>query len=332
MIDYKSAGVDIDKGNRFAEKIKELVKILPKDGIVSSIGGFSSLFELSRFGCDTVLSSATDGVGTKLKVAQMAGIHDTVGIDLVAMNVNDIITSGTMPLFFLDYIAYSDLEDNVLVDIVKGIVDGLKESNCALVGGETAQMPSMYEKGEYDLAGFCVGIGKKEELLPKGLENGMAILGFESSGFHSNGYSLLRKLFFEIGGYKIDSLVLGTSVAEILLKPTRIYVKLFEKIKPFVKAAVHITGGGFYDNIPRVLNGKFDAVIEKNSLPKMDIFEFVKDLGKIDEYEMYRTFNMGIGFVVIVDEKDIKKIEDVAGEKFYRIGYITNGKGEVKIV
>ncbi|AEA33485.1 phosphoribosylformylglycinamidine cyclo-ligase [Hippea maritima DSM 10411] len=335
MIDYKSAGVDIDKGNRFAKAIKEMVEVLPKKGVISSIGGFSALLELNSFGCDRVLSSSTDGVGTKLLIAQMSGIHDTVGIDLVAMNVNDIITSGTKPLFFLDYISYSELEDRVLEDIVKGIVNGLSQSNAALIGGETAQMPGVYKDGEYDIAGFCVGIGKKDDLLPKPIEEGMSVVGFASSGFHSNGYSLLRKLFFEVGGYKLDSLVLDKPLVEWLLEPTRIYVKLFDEVKPWVKAASHITGGGFYDNIPRVLPDGVRVVIEKKSLPEIEIFEFVKNLGKINDSEMFRTFNMGVGFVVICCEKDVDKVISVSsdfGIEAYSIGYTIKGQKGVEIV
>ncbi len=334
-MDYKASGVDIDKGNRFAQRIKEMVKILPQNGVISSIGGFGALVGLNDLGCDLVLSSSTDGVGTKLLVAQMAGKHDTVGIDLVAMNVNDIITTGTDPYFFLDYISYSDVEDCVLEDVVKGIVKGLELSECALVGGETAQMPGVYKKGEYDLAGFCVGIGKKNDILPKPLKEGMVLLGFASSGFHSNGYSLLRKVFFDINGYDLDRLFCGRPLGEVLLEPTRIYVKLFKKIKPFVNALVHITGGGFYDNIPRVLNGEFDAIVEKKMLPEMDIFRAFQELGNVDEKEMFRTFNMGVGMVAICDEKgkdNIRELAEDEGIKTYEMGYLKKGSGRVVIV
>lgn len=334
-MDYKASGVDIDKGNRFAQCIKEMVKMLPQNGVISSIGGFGALIGLNDLGCDLVLSSSTDGVGTKLLVAQMAGKHDTVGIDLVAMNVNDIITTGTDPYFFLDYISYSDVEDSVLEDVVKGIVRGLELSECALVGGETAQMPGVYEKGEYDLAGFCVGIGKKNDILPKPLKEGMVLLGFASSGFHSNGYSLLRKVFFDINGYDLDRLFCGRPLGEILLEPTRIYVKLFKKIKPFVNALVHITGGGFYDNIPRVLNGEFDAIIEKKKLPEVDIFKVFQELGNVNEKEMFRTFNMGVGMVAICNEKEKDSIRELAedeGIKTYEMGYLKKGSGRVVIV
>ncbi len=335
MITYKQSGVDIDKGNRLVDRIKEFTKALPNDNILSSIGGFSALYSLKNLGCDMVLSSATDGVGTKLLIAQMADKHDTVGIDLVAMNVNDIITNGTIPIFFLDYIAYSDLEDAVLSDIVKGIVNGLSLSESALIGGETAQMPDMYSKGEYDLAGFCVGMAKEGDLIKNDIKEGDVAIGVSSSGFHSNGYSLIRKLFFDTAGYKLDSLVNGQTLAEVLLKPTNIYVKMFKRIRQYVKAAVHITGGGFYENIPRVLNGKFDVIIERNGLPDIDIFNIIQDIGKIDDKEMYRTFNMGIGFIVIVESADKSKtIESIndSGFESYMLGYVKNGKGCVEIV
>ena len=335
MIDYKSSGVDIDKGNRIAAKIKQMVKTLPHTDVVSSIGGFGAIVSLKRLGCDIVVSSTTDGVGTKLLVAQKASVHNTVGIDLVAMNVNDIITTGSEPLFFLDYISYSNLEDTVIEEIVKGIVDGLKQADCALVGGETAQMPGIYKEGEYDLAGFCVGIGTSEDILPKPLREGMAIVGFESSGFHSNGYSLLRKVFFDILNYTLDREFCGKSLGEILLEPTRIYVNLFKKIRSLVKALVHITGGGFYDNIPRVLGGEFDAIIYKNKLPEMCIFNEFRRISGVDDREMFRTFNMGIGMVAICDIDSVGEIVKIAEDesiRAYEMGFIEKGKGDVIIV
>ncbi len=335
MITYKDAGVDIDKGEKFVETVKRLAQNLPKEHIISSIGGFSAMFSLENFGADLVLSSTTDGVGTKLLIAQMANKHDTVGIDLVAMNVNDIITNGTMPVFFLDYISYSDVNDEVLNAIISGIAEGLKESKAALVGGETAQMPDMYKKGEYDLAGFCVGIARKDELIQTVIEQGDVVVGISSNGFHSNGYSLLRKLFFDVAGYKLDTQIEGETLCELLLKPTNIYVNVFSQIKQFIKAAAHITGGGFYGNIPRILGDKLDVIIEKQTLPEINIFKLVQDIGGLSEKEMYRTFNMGVGFVIIVDDKDkirvMKKIKD-AGYTAYLMGYVQNGEGRVEIV
>ncbi len=335
MIDYKSAGVDIDKGNRIAAKIKQMVKALPDDNIISSIGGFGALVSLKRLGCDLVISSTTDGVGTKLLVAQKAGIHNTVGIDLVAMNVNDIIATGSEPLFFLDYISYSNLEDTVIEEIVQGVVEGLKQADCALVGGETAQMPGVYKDGEYDLAGFCVGVCKREDLLPRQLTEGMVIVGFESSGFHSNGYSLLRKVFFDMHGFTLDSPFCGKPLGETLLKPTRIYVNLFKKIKGLVSAIAHITGGGFYDNIPRILGDGFSAVVHKDRLPEMCIFREFKRISGIDDREMFRAFNMGIGMVAICDRGNSHKIVELAKNESigaYEIGFIEKGRGEVIVV
>ncbi len=335
MVTYKDSGVDIDKGNRLVDKIKEFTKTLPADNIISSIGGFSALYSLANFGSNLVLSAATDGVGTKLMIAQMADKHDTVGIDLVAMNVNDIITTGTKPVFFLDYISYSSLKDKVLSDIIKGIVSGLKQSSTALIGGETAQMPDMYENGEYDLAGFCIGIAQEKELIKNRVKQGDILIGISSSGFHSNGYSLLRRLFFDVAGYSLGKLIDGVTLSEILLRPTNIYVNTFDEMRPFVKAAVHITGGGFYENIPRVLPAGLRAVIEKKVLPEINIFKIVQEIGSISNKEMYRTFNMGIGFIVIIDEKDkeyVKNIVKKNGFNPYVIGYIEKGEGGVNIV
>ncbi len=303
MINYKNSGVDIDKGNKFVEFIKRISKDLPKKDFISTIGGFSSLFSLKQFGCDSIIASTTDGVGTKLKIAFMINKHDSVGIDLVAMNVNDIITTGIMPTFFLDYIAYSDLDDNVLEDIFKGIAQGLKQSNCSIAGGETAQMPSMYNKGEYDLAGFCIGIGKKDDLLKGEVKEGDYLIGIASSGFHSNGYSLIRKALFEIAKYKLDTLIGKKTLAEILLEPTLIYTSCIQLIKPYIKAAAHITGGGFIENIPRCLEG-FGCEIDTKKIQTHEEFLLVADIAKLSKEEMYKTFNMGVGFVVVVDENN----------------------------
>ena len=335
MITYKESGVDIDKGNKFVHTIKRFTSKLPKDNILSSIGSFSALYSLKSFGCDIVLSSATDGVGTKLRVAEMAEKHNSIGIDLVAMNVNDIITNGSNPAFFLDYISYSELKDSVLTDIIEGITDGLNMSNCALIGGETAQMPQSYAKGEYDLAGFCVGIARESEILQCSPNNGDVVIGIASSGFHSNGYSLLRKLFFDVGGYRIDSIINGKSLSEMLLRPTHIYVKVFNAIKQYVHAAAHITGGGFYENMPRVLKDSQRIIIEKSHLPKPDEFALVQDIGNLSDYEMYRTFNMGIGFAVFINERDkhnIMHIIESQGYSAYEIGYVIEGAKGLEIV
>jgi len=335
LITYKESGVDIDKGNKFVNAIGKFTSKLPKDNIVSSIGSFSALYSLKSFGCDLTLSSATDGVGTKLKVAEMAEKHNSIGIDLVAMNVNDIITNGSNPAFFLDYISYSELEDNVLTDIIKGITDGLNMSNCALIGGETAQMPQSYTKGEYDLAGFCVGIAQENDILQCSPDNDDVVIGISSSGFHSNGYSLLRKLFFDVGGYKIDSIINGKSLSEMLLKPTYIYVKVFNTIKQYVHAAAHVTGGGFYENMPRVLKDNQRIIIEKSHLPESDDFALVQDIGKLSDYEMYKTFNMGIGFAVFINQEDkynVMNIIENQGYSAYEIGSVIKGSKGLEIV
>lgn len=329
MTNYKDSGVDIDKGNKFVENIKRLSKNLPGKGFVSKIGAFSSLFSLSHFGSDIYVASTTDGVGTKLKIAFAANKHDSVGIDLVAMNVNDIITTGTMPTLFLDYIAYSDLSDNVLEDIFKGIVEGLRQSDCALAGGETAQMPSMYNKGEYDLAGFCVGIGKKDELFKGSVKEGDCLIGIASSGFHSNGYSLIRKAFFEIAKYSLDKVISTKTLEQILLTPTVIYVPHIKLIKQFVKTAAHITGGGFIENIPRCLEG-LGCEINTNIIPTQEEFLLIQDITKLSKEEMYRTFNMGIGFVIVVDEPNKNTVLNTlksSNINSYHIGNVVKGGG-----
>ncbi len=329
MTTYKDSGVNIDKGNQFVESIKQLSKDLPSDGFISKIGAFSSLFSLNNYGCDNIIASTTDGVGTKLKVAFAANKHDSVGIDLVAMNVNDIITTGIMPTFFLDYIAYSDLSDYVLEQIFKGIVEGLKQSNCAIAGGETAQMPSFYAKGEYDLAGFCVGIGKKDELFEGKIKEGDCLIGITSSGFHSNGYALIRKAFFEIARYDLDKVIGKRTLAEILLTPTTIYVPHVKLVKQYVKSAAHITGGGFIDNIPRCLEG-FGCEIDTQIIPTQEEFLLVGEIAKLPKEEMFRTFNMGIGFVLVVDEKNVKVVQQIFKShsiQSYLIGHVTIGGG-----
>ncbi len=333
MITYKDAGVDIDKGNKLVETIRKLASSLNGRGVISSIGAFSGLVELADG--NFVLSATTDGVGTKLIVAQMADKHDTVGIDLVAMNVNDIVATGSRPLFFLDYIAYSKLEDEVLRQIVEGIVEGLRQSSAYLLGGETAQMPDMYPDGAYDLAGFCVGLSRKDEIFDGDLLRGDTVIGVYSSGFHSNGYSLLRKLFFDLGGYTLDSLIEGQTLGEILLKPTVIYVRAVEAVRNYVHAAAHITGGGLLENVPRVLPEDKMVVIERRKLPQMPVFELVRDLGKLDENQMYRTFNMGVGFVLIVRNEDSERVVQLLRDSGYGasvIGFVEEDKRGVSFV
>lgn len=319
MITYKKAGVDIDAGNKLMDKIKKMAP---------AIGGFSGLFPLPK-GTSTeyLLAASTDGVGTKLKIAQLVNKHHTIGIDLVAMSVNDIITVGAKPLFFLDYFATGKLNVNVAEQVIKGIVEGCRQSECVLLGGETAEMPGFYKPGEYDLAGFCVGLVKKSDIIDGAkVKEGDVVLGLPSSGPHSNGYSLIRKVF--------TSSELKKHQKE-LLTPTRIYVKeilnTIKGVPKAIKGIAHITGGGFIDNIPRILPNNCQVVIEKKSWPIPRIFKLIQEKAKINEYEMFRTLNMGLGMVVIVDRAKVEKaLKYLPGAK--KIGTISKGKREVKIM
>jgi phosphoribosylformylglycinamidine cyclo-ligase len=328
---YKDAGVDIDKANTFIDRIKPLIKSASRREVMSSIGGFGALFHLDiSKNRDPVLVSSTDGVGTKLKIAQMVNKHDTVGIDLVAMSVNDVVVQGAEPLFFLDYIAAGKIHVDTSVQIVEGIVRGCQDAGCALIGGETAEMPGFYPDGEYDLAGFCVGVVEADKMIDGSeIRVGDKIIGIASSGLHSNGFSLARKVLFEDGGLSPDDRVEGLeqSVGLELLKPTKIYVKaVMNLIKNFnLRGIVHITGGGFWDNIPRIVPGPCRAAIRKGSWPIPPIFDVIRKIGKVDESEMFRVFNMGIGMILIVSEKEqaevMERIE-MLGERAYSIGVI----------
>ncbi len=328
---YKDAGVDIDRANSFIEKIKPLIKSTSRREVMSGIGGFGGLFHLDiSKNKHPVLVSSTDGVGTKLKIAQMIGKHDTVGIDLVAMSVNDVVVQGAEPLFFLDYIAAGKIHVDTTVQIVKGVVRGCQEAGCALIGGETAEMPGFYKDDEYDLAGFCVGVVEAEKLIDGSeIRVGDRIIGLASSGLHSNGFSLARKVLFDGGAFRPDERVEGLdqTIGLELLKPTRIYVKsVMNLIKNFnVRGIVHITGGGFWDNIPRIVPGPCRAAIRKGSWPIPPVFDVIRKAGKIDDHEMFRVFNMGIGMILVVPEKEQTEIMErleVLGEKAYSIGDI----------
>jgi phosphoribosylformylglycinamidine cyclo-ligase len=313
-ITYKDSGVDIDAGNTFVKMIKPLVKATSRPEVMADIGGFGGLFSLNTAKYQNpVLVSGTDGVGTKLKLAFMADRHDTVGIDLVAMCVNDIIVQGAEPLFFLDYLATGKLDPAKAADIVKGISAGCIQAGCALIGGETAEMPSFYADGEYDIAGFTVGVVDRDNLIDgSSITVGNTLIGLASSGLHSNGYSLARKVIFEKMGLKIDSVLPGTglSVGDELLKPTRIYVKsILNLLRDFsINGIAHITGGGLLENIPRVLPQGCKAVIRKGSWPVPPIFDILKDAGNIEENEMFRTLNCGIGMVLAVPEEQTDDI------------------------
>ncbi len=331
---YKDAGVDIQEGAMSVEKMKEYVKGTYTKGVMSSLGGFGGLFELPKYN-EPVLVSGTDGVGTKLKFSILLDKHDTVGIDLVAMCVNDILTGGAKPLFFLDYIATGKLESDKIADLVKGIADGCKQADCALIGGETAEMPGFYDADDYDMAGFSVGIVEKSKIIDgTKIKEGDVLIGLPSSGVHSNGYSLVRKLFFDVLNLKVDDYVdeLKMTVGEALITPTKIYVKpvlsLLEKVD--IKGMVHITGGGFIENIPRILPEGLGVSIELNSFPILDIFDFMMNKGNIELTEMFKTFNMGIGYIVIVDKEDandtLAHLKEL-NEEAYIIGKVVNKEG-----
>lgn len=337
---YKEAGVDITAGYKSVELMKKHINRTLTFGKTDSIGGFGGLFELDLEEIkEPVLVSGTDGVGTKLKMAFLTDKHDTVGIDCVAMCVNDIICAGAKPLYFLDYIAVGKNHPEKIAQIVSGVADGCVQSECALIGGETAEMPGFYAEDEYDLAGFAVGVVDKSKILNKtDVSVGDVIIGLASSGIHSNGYSLVRKIF------NLDNIDLNKkmpeldnqSLGEVLIEPTRIYVKpilsLLEKIK--VKSIANITGGGFYENIPRALPDNLTAKINKDSVPVLPIFKLMQNIGNIDVRDMYNTFNMGIGMVVIVskeDEEEAKKLLEKLGEKAYTLGEVIEGNDGVII-
>ncbi|MDO8784739.1 MAG: phosphoribosylformylglycinamidine cyclo-ligase [Syntrophales bacterium] len=328
---YRNAGVDIDRVNHFLERIKPLLKKTHRKEVMSTIGGFGGLFHLDLEKIkNPVLVSSTDGVGTKLKIAQMINKHDTVGIDLVAMSVNDIIVQGAEPLFFLDYIATGRFCTEISVQIIEGIVRGCQEAGCALIGGETAEMPGFYENGEYDLVGFCVGVVDAEKLIDGSeIRVGDRIIGIASSGIHSNGFSLARKALFEEGKLSVDIRMDGLDqpLGLELLRPTKIYVKpLLNLIKNFtIKGIVHITGGGFIDNIPRIIPGPCRTVITKDSWEIPPIFKIIQEMGNVDDTEMLRVFNMGIGMMLVVPEKEAAEVLerlDNLGERAYSIAVI----------
>lgn len=341
MLTYKQSGVDIDEGNRAVDLIKGKIKTTYDNNVIGDLGNFSGLYSLKDFTnmTEPVLLSSTDGVGTKLKLAQMMDKHDTVGIDLVAMCVNDLICQGARPLFFLDYIATGKLVPEQVEQIVSGIVDGCKMAGCALVGGETAEMPGMYSEDEYDLAGFSVGIADREKIVSgKDVKSGDTLIGISSSGIHSNGFSFIRKIFLETYGYKLDQYIeeLGMTLGEALLTPTKIYVKLVLDLlsKYDIKAIAHITGGGVIENITRVIPKGLGIDIEKNSWEKPAIFKMIENFNSIDERELHKSFNMGVGLVLIVDNekaKEITKYINSTEENAYIIGKVVDTHEGVKL-
>ena len=337
---YKKAGVDVTAGYKAVELMKSHIAKTMTSGALSGIGGFGGLFELDMTGIKKpVLVSGTDGVGTKLKIAFLMNKHNTVGIDCVAMCVNDIICCGAKPQFFLDYIAVGKNYPEKIAEIVSGVAEGCVQSGCALIGGETAEMPGFYPVDEYDLAGFSVGVVDKDKILqPDTQKAGDVLIALKSSGVHSNGFSLVRKVF-EMTKESLDTYYeeLGTTLGEALLAPTRIYVKALKSIKNAgvrVHACSHITGGGFYENIPRMLKEGTRAVVEKNSYPVLPIFKLLAEKGNIDEQMMYNTYNMGLGMILAVDAADVDKTMEAikaAGDTPYVVGRIEDGEKGVTL-
>lgn len=336
---YKNAGVDVTAGYKSVELMKQFVKSTYNENVISDLGGFGGLYSLnSEKTEDTVLVSGTDGVGTKLKLAFLMDKHDTIGQDCVAMCVNDIVCSGAKPLFFLDYMALGKNVPEVVATIVKGVADGCKIAGCSLIGGETAEMPGFYKEGEYDLAGFSVGAVDRSKIIDNNtVEIGDVVIGIASSGVHSNGFSLVRKIF-DVNKENLSKYYdeLGMTLGECLLTPTKIYVKpileLMKNVK--IKGVSHITGGGFYENMPRMLKEGVSIYINKDSYPVLPIFKLIQKIGNIPIRDMYNTFNMGIGMAVIVNKEDAEnavKILEEQGEKAYIIGRVEEGNKEIKI-
>ena len=337
-LSYKDAGVDINAGNALVERIKPEVKRTTRAEVIGGLGGFGALCAIPSKYKEPVLVSGTDGVGTKLRLAIDLKKHDTIGIDLVAMCVNDLVVQGAEPLFFLDYYATGKLDVDVATDVVKGIADGCVQSGCALVGGETAEMPGMYHVGDYDLAGFCVGVVEKSEIIDGSrVKNGDALIALGSSGPHSNGYSLVRKVIDVAGVNPAAELLDNKPLSEHVLAPTKIYVKsVLALIKQAdVHAIAHLTGGGFWENIPRVLPKNTKAVIDEKSWKWPSVFNWLQEKGNIDTYEMYRTFNCGVGMVIALSQEQVETalaILKQAGENAWLIGHIEHAEDDAEQV
>ena len=334
---YKSAGVNKHEGYNEVNLIKKFIKNTYTEGVLSDLGGFSGLFELGKDFKNPVLVSGTDGVGTKVKLAQMMDVHNTVGIDCVAMCVNDILCQGAKPLFFLDYIATGKLVAEKMASIVEGVAEGCIQSGSALIGGETAEMPGIYKEEDYDIAGFCVGVVEKDQIIDgkKNVKKGNVILALPSSGVHSNGFSLVRKIIFDYKNFSLNDMIeTGKTLGEELLTPTKIYAKsivnLLEKFK--VNGLCHITGGGIYENVPRVLGDDVDAKIIEKNIPQKEIFSLLQRWGEISKEEMYGTFNMGIGMLIFVEREDVEGIKDLfkeMNEEIYEVGEVVEGNSKV---
>lgn len=337
-LSYKDAGVDINAGNALVERIKPEVKRTTRAEVIGGLGGFGALCAIPSKYKEPILVSGTDGVGTKLRLAIDLKKHDTIGIDLVAMCVNDLVVQGAEPLFFLDYYATGKLDVDVAADVVKGIADGCVQSGCALVGGETAEMPGMYHVGDYDLAGFCVGVVEKSEIIDGSrVKNGDALIALGSSGPHSNGYSLVRKVIDVAGVNPATELLDNKPLSEHVLAPTKIYVKsVLALIKQAdVHAIAHLTGGGFWENIPRVLPKNTKAVIDEKSWEWPSVFNWLQEKGNIDTYEMYRTFNCGVGMVIALPQEQVETalaILKQAGENAWLIGHIEHAEDDAEQV
>jgi phosphoribosylformylglycinamidine cyclo-ligase len=341
-IRYKDAGVDIDAANLATERIKKLARSTFNENVLSEIGGFGGMFNgVFPDTREPVLVASCDGVGTQLKVAFATGVHNTVSHDLVAHCVNDILVQGARPLFFLDYIATGKLDPDVVSQIADGLATGCRESNCALLGGETAEMPGLYADGEYDLAGFIVGVVDRHRIINGArITEGDVVVGLPSLGLHTNGYSLARKLVFETAGYKLDQTVpeLGCTAAEELLKPHKSYLPALERLiehDGVIKGLAHITGGGLVENIPRILPANVDVALKEGSWPVLPVFDLLQKIGDVPREDMLRTFNLGIGMVVIAGPKSMQFLEDkfnCARQEFYVIGEVVNGNGKVRFV
>ncbi len=327
---YKMAGVDIDAADALIDRIKPLAKMTARAGAAASLGGFGGAFDLKAAGYnDPILVSGTDGVGTKLKLAITTGKHDTIGIDLVAMCVNDVLAQGAEPLFFLDYFATGKLEPGIAESVISGIAHGCKQAGCALIGGETAEMPGMYSPGDYDLAGFCVGAVERDAMLPRETQPGDVMIGIASSGAHSNGYSLIRKIVDDSGADLTAAAPFNNkkSLADALLTPTRLYIKPVLPLlrHDHVRAFAHITGGGLTDNVPRILPDTIVPVYNENALSFPPVFDWLRVTGKISKEDMRRTFNCGIGGVLIVDEMHADEVIaalNSSGEQAHSIGHL----------
>jgi len=336
-LSYRDAGVDIDAGNALVQRIKSSVASTNRPGVTGNLGGFGGLFELplDRYR-QPLLVSGTDGVGTKLKLAIELGRHDTIGIDLVAMCVNDILVLGAEPLFFLDYYATGALDVDIAADVIEGIAEGCRQSGAALIGGETAEMPGMYQAGDYDLAGFCVGIVEKDKAIDGSkVQPGDALIALASSGPHSNGYSLIRKII-EVNNSDLAEDCAGTPLADALLAPTRIYVKALENIisTDRLHALAHITGGGLLENLPRVLPENTCGVIDTGSWDMPTVFEWLQEKGNIEQTEMFRTFNCGVGMVAVVAESDSESVLQSLrnnGSEAWRLGSIDSASGAATV-